>query len=222
MTVAVPRSRRVLEHEHVDDDCTPGGSPRGRKRAKWLNWRSMALTVSPLAVLDHVRDDAWALHKPGDLGRDYLTFVMAMPRHDPMRAQLQTVTDRCGDREHLAAWLRALRAHHYKKKPRDGGPIGPQTAKMVLELMLADDLVMAEEILTTTLRVAPQSGVLRMLEIWILAITRRLSPADAKFALEAIPLRGRTNHRLRNFLVRDGPSPGMNWRALATSALRRM
>ena len=222
MTVAVPRSRRVLEHEHVDEICTPGGTPIPEKPARRLTWQAQALSVSPLAVLEDVRKTSWAIHRPGKLAQDYLTFVMAMRRTDPLRPQLQSVTHRCGDRDHLAAWMRALRVYQYRLDPRDGGPVGVETAKNVLEVMLRRDLAMAEEVLETTLIIAPQSGILRMLEVWVLALQGRMPRGDAKFALEAIPLRGRTNHRLRNFLVRDGPSPGMNWPALAKSTLRRL
>lgn len=226
MTVAVPRSRRVLESESIEDDCTPGGTRLGRGRTKWLDWRRQCLSVSPLAALEPVRENAWAIHRPADLARDYLTCVMSMPSHEQVRDELKSVTHLCGDRGHLTAWLKALRIHQYREAPRDGGVVAVETGRTVLEAIREDKLAVAREVVETTLIVAPHSGLLRLLEVWLLALdaglNRGLSRSDAQFVLESIPLKARTHHRLRGFLLREGPAPGMNSRALAKSALRRL
>ncbi|HJN74200.1 MAG TPA: hypothetical protein QGF58_09735 [Myxococcota bacterium] len=75
MTVAIPRSRRVLEQTDLPSHEVKISIAR---REKGEDWRELVRTVSPLAVLAGVRDDVWGIHRPAALSKEFLTTVLQL------------------------------------------------------------------------------------------------------------------------------------------------
>lgn len=219
MTVAIPRSRRVLKQGTLPSHEVKISVVRNQRSE---DWRRLAQRVSPLAVLPAVRDDVWAIHRASTLSKDFLTAVLQLRHNEPARARLMAVTGKCGNRDVLAGWLRCYRIHDRRNQPRDGGAFAVDTARSVLTAINRDDLAMADQLLIGVLSAAPHSAFLRVLEVWLAAERGELDAEDAKFALVALPTNDPKANKLVRVLLSQGPIVGTRRGRLAARILRKM
>jgi len=191
---------------------------KGDRTERWQN----QVKVSPLAVLQRVRDDVWGIHRPGDLSKEFLTTVLRLPHNEPSRAQLLTMTGKCGNRDVVAGWLRVYRLYQRRRQPREGGAFAVDTARSVLTAITREDLGMADQLLIGVLSAAPHSSLLRVLEVWLAAERGDLDADEARFGLASIPINDPMAAKVAKVLKSQGPVMGSRRKSLASNVLRKL
>lgn len=210
----IPRSRRLMERTRPEPVTVQESSARTQGGSA----RDELIRISPLAVLDAVREDPWGIHAPKQLSQQFLVTVLRLRSSDPSKSFLSGLTGRCGKPDELARWLQALRRHTAQSMPVDGA-IELDTARGVLTALAREDLSMVSPLLRAGLLACPASPLLRVLEVWVGAEKGALGREDALFALASLPLDSGLPRRLAGVIQTQGPRMGPRRRALAQQTL---
>jgi len=154
-------------------------------------------TVSPLALIDEVRERPWNLWRPGYLVHQWGSRMRLIWLEDPSARlygrQLHRWSWQRSDRAMLADWLRALRDLSPVEQPEDTAMADAAAEGAAMALALGDT-GMALDLVRGGLATHTGDERLRVLEIQALYEHGELTPLESQFALASLPL---TDERAR-------------------------